>query len=188
MPDLDIIVLTAPSGAGKTTIARRVMQAMPELRFSVSATTRAPRPAETDGVDYHFLSEEEFRTFIEAGKLLEYEEVYPGRLYGTLRAEVEGQAQEQPVLLDVDVKGALNVKRIYDDDALLVFIAPPSLDALKRRLRARGTESVDSLRARLGRAEMEMTAQDRCDVIVVNDDLDRAVQETLQAIRRFLNR
>jgi len=188
MSDLDIIVLTAPSGAGKTTIARRVMDAMPEMQFSVSATTRAPRPSETNGVDYHFLSEEKFRSFIEEGKLLEYEEVYPGRLYGTLRSEVEEKAKNNPVLLDIDVKGALNVKRAYGDDALVVFIAPPSKEELKRRLQERGTESADSLRTRIDRAEMEMQAADRYDVVVINDELDRAVQETLQAIRQFLNR
>ena len=188
MPDLDIIVLTAPSGAGKTSIARGVMEAMPEMQFSVSATTRPRRPSETDGLDYHFLSEEQFRSLIEAGRLLEYEEVYPGRLYGTLRSEVERKAQHHPVLLDIDVKGALNVKRIYGDDALVVFVAPPSMEELGRRLRARGTESDESLRTRLDRAEMEMQVQDQSDVVVVNDELDRAVQETLRAIRQFLNR
>jgi guanylate kinase len=188
MPDLDIIVLTAPSGAGKTTIARGVMREMPDIQFSVSATTRAPRESETDGEDYHFVSEDTFRRLIDKGELLEYEEVYPGRLYGTLREEVETKAAEDPVLLDIDVKGALNVKRLYGDDALVVFIAPPSMDELQRRLAQRGTESEDSLSTRTNRASMEMEARDRCDAVVVNDEVDRAVQETLGVIRQFLNR
>lgn len=188
MPDLDIIVLTAPSGAGKTTIARGVMAQMPDVQFSVSATTREPRDSETDGEDYHFVSEDTFRRLIDEGKLLEYEEVYPGCLYGTLREEVETKAAEHPVLLDIDVKGALNVKRIYGDDALVVFIAPPSMDELQRRLERRGTESEDSLSTRTERASMEMEARDRCDAVVINDEVDRAVQETLGVIRRFINR
>ncbi len=188
MPERDIIVLTAPSGAGKTTIARGVMQAMPEVEFSVSATTRKPRPRETDGEDYHFVPEAAFRRLIEDGELLEYEEVYPGQFYGTLRREVEERASDHPVLLDIDVKGALNVKRLYGDDALVVFIAPPSMDELERRLKQRGTESEDSLSTRTERASMEMAARDRCDAVVVNDEVDRAVQETLGVIRRFINR
>lgn len=182
-----IIVLTAPSGAGKSTVAERVMKAMPEIEFSVSATTRPPRPEETPGKDYHFLSEEEFRKRIDAGDLLEYEEVYPGRLYGTLRSEVEQKAEHAPVLLVVDVKGAQNIKRIYGDDALLLFVAPPSKETLAHRLRKRGTESEKSYRERIDRAEMEMKVADDCDDIVVNDDLDEAVMETLDAIRQFLN-
>lgn len=188
MPDLDIIVLTAPSGAGKTTIAHRVMAALPQVQFSVSATTRPPRPSETEGEDYHFVSRDEFQHLIENGELLEYEEVYSGDLYGTLRDEVETKAANQPVLLDIDVKGALNVKRIYGADALVVFIAPPSMNELRRRLTSRGTESADSLAKRLRRAAMEMEMQDRCDAVVVNDDLERATRETLAIIRRFLNR
>jgi guanylate kinase len=188
MSSLDIIVLTAPSGAGKTTIARHVMEAMPEVEFSVSATTRAPRPSETDGEDYHFLSEERFHALADEGELLEYEEVYPGDYYGTLRSEVEDKAASRPVLLDIDVRGALNVKRIYGDDALVIFVAPPSMAELRRRLAKRGTESDDSFRSRIARAEMEMEKQDQCDAVVINDELDRAVQETLGIVRQFLNR
>jgi guanylate kinase len=186
MPDQNVIVLTAPSGAGKTTIAHRVLEAMPDLQFSVSATTRAARPDETNGADYHFLSTEEFERRIEAGDLLEYEEVYPGQFYGTLRSEIEDRAAEGPVLLDIDVNGARNVKRLYGDDALVLFIAPPSINELQRRLEGRGTEDRDSLRDRLNRAERELETADACDAVVVNDDLDTAVEETLTRIRQFL--
>ena len=187
MLDRNIVVLTAPSGAGKTTIAHRVLEAMPDMQFSVSATTRAARPDETDGVDYHFLSPEEFRARIDTGDLLEYEEVYPDQFYGTLRSEVEDQADDGPVLLDIDVKGALNVKRIFGDDALILFVAPPSLDELQRRLEGRGTEDRESLQDRLDRVEQEMDRADDCDAVVVNDDLDPAVEETLTRIRQFLS-
>lgn len=188
MSDRHVIVLTAPSGAGKTTIAHRVMEALPEIQFSVSATTRPPRPDETHGEDYYFVSEADFREYIDEGKLLEYEEVYPGQFYGTLRSEVEQASEEAPVLLDIDVKGALNVKRIFGDEALLIFIAPPSMNTLADRLRGRGTEEDPALQTRLDRAEMEMEAAERCDRVVVNDELGEAVTETLKAIRQFLNR
>ena len=186
MPNQNIVVLTAPSGAGKTTIAHRVLEAMPAMKFSVSATTRSPRPDETDGEDYHFLTPEEFRARIEAGGLLEYEEVYPDQFYGTLRSEVENRSEDGPVLLDIDVNGALNVKRSFGDEALVLFIAPPSLDELKRRLKGRGTENRESLQDRLDRVEQEMEKADDCDAVVVNDELDVAVEETLTRIRRFL--
>ncbi len=186
-PQPRIIVLTAPSGAGKTTIARRVMAAMPWLRFSVSATTRPPRAGETDGADYHFLSEEEFRARLAAGELLEHEEVYPGRFYGTLKSEVARVTPEAPVLLDIDVKGARAIQRIAGREALVLFIAPPSLHVLEERLRARATETPESLRTRLDRARMEIAAADQFDAVVVNDELEDAVEETLQAIRRFLS-
>jgi len=186
MPNQNVVVLTAPSGAGKTTIAHRVLEAMPEMQFSVSATTREARPDETDGEDYHFLSTEEFERRIEAGDLLEYEEVYPGQFYGTLQSEVENRAAENPVLLDIDVQGARNVKRIYEEDALVLFIAPPSVDELHRRLKGRDTEDPKSLQNRLDRAERELASADACDAVVVNDDLDEAVEETLTRIRQFL--
>lgn len=182
-----VVVLTAPSGAGKTTIARRVMGTLPTLRFSVSATTRPARAGEADGVHYHFLSEEAFRQRIADGALLEYEEVYPGTFYGTLRAEVDRATPAEPVLLDIDVKGAGTVKHLFGDDALVLFVAPPSAEVLEARLRGRDTETEDSLTSRLDRARMELAMADRFDAVVVNDDLETAVSETLERIRRFLS-
>jgi guanylate kinase len=187
MPDQNVVVLTAPSGAGKTTIAHRVLDEMPEMQFSVSATTRAARPDETDGEDYHFLSTEEFENRIENGDLLEYEEVYPGQFYGTLRSEIETKAKGGPVLLDIDVEGALNVKKAFGDDALVIFVAPPSKEELRDRLKGRGTEDPETLARRLDRADRELDKRDAFDAVVVNDDLDTAVEETLSRIRQFLN-
>ncbi|PSR01437.1 MAG: guanylate kinase [Bacteroidetes bacterium QS_8_68_28] len=178
-----IIVLTAPSGAGKTTIARRVLREMPEMRFSVSATTRAPRPGEEDGTHYHFISEEDFRRCITEGALVEYEEVYPDQFYGTLHSELE--RGDAPVLLDIDVKGATSVKEAFGERALVLFIRPPSLEALARRLEGRGTEAEEDLDKRLERAEMELARADACDAVVVNDDLTEAVEETLRHVRSF---
>lgn len=181
-----VIVLTAPSGSGKTTIARRVMEVLPQITFSVSATTRAPREGEVDGRDYHFLSENEFRGKIDAGELIEYEEVYPGRYYGTPRTAIEGTPADPPVLLDIDVKGAANVEKMMGDTALTLFIRPPSLEELERRLRGRGTEDEDTLRERLERARLELGYEDQCDHVIVNDKLEDAVAETLCLIRDFL--
>jgi guanylate kinase len=187
MSDRKIIVLTAPSGAGKTTIARRVMQDLPQLSFSVSATTRDARPGETHGEDYFFLSDDEFEAFVDEGEVLEYEEVYPGQYYGTLKSEVADKAENGGVLLDIDVRGAQSVKNAFDGDAFVIFIAPPSMDELRRRLQERGTETNRAMQERLERAEMEMDQADTFDAVVVNDVLDRAVQETLQEIRQFLS-
>lgn len=184
---MKLIILTAPSGAGKTTIARRVMQEIPRLTFSVSATTRPKRNGEVHGKDYYFLTEDEFKSRIEAGEFLEFEEVYPGRFYGTLQEQVERQAEDHPVVLDIDVKGAEKVKRMYGDDVLAIFIRPPSLQVLADRLQGRETETEEDLAQRIERARMELQYADRFDVEVVNDDLEEAVDETLEYIRSFIN-
>ena len=182
-----VIALTAPSGAGKTTIARRLLAERDDLRFSVSATTRPPREGEVDGVHYHFVSADRFREMIAGGELLEYEEVYPDRFYGTLVGEVERVMESQSVLLDVDVKGALRVKKLFGDQALTLFVAPPSIEELGERLRARGTETDETLAVRLTRAEEELTYSERFDAVIVNDDLEAAVLETSRRVAAFLS-
>ncbi len=181
-----IIVLTAPSGAGKSSIARRILAAIPAVRFSVSATTRAPREHETDGIHYHFLSATEFDARIEGDEFVEFEEVYPGLRYGTLVAEVGSATREAPVLLDIDVKGALRVKELFGADVMAIFVAPPSVEELAERLLARGTESEAAVRMRLDRARLEMTWRDSFDHVVVNDDLERASAEAITLVSRFL--
>ena len=187
---MKFVVLTAPSGAGKTTIARRVLAGEPRVRFSVSATTRAPRARETHGVDYFFLSEAEFRARVAAGDFVEYEEVYPGRLYGTLRPEMERIAQETAdgaALLDLDVNGALRMKQLYTGQALTIFVAPPSLQTLALRLQSRGTETEATLATRLERAKLEIGYATEFDHIVLNDDLEAAVAETIGLVHAFLD-
>lgn len=187
MSEPRIIVLTAPSGSGKSTIARRLVEAVPRLRFAVSATTRAPREHEQDGIDYYFITTERFTGLLDHGAFVEHEEVYPGLLYGTLYSEIERATSEQPVLLDIDVRGAENVKRIYGDDALILFIRPPSLEVLEKRLVLRGTESTDALRARLDRARSELAYETSFDRVVLNDRLDDAITETIDSVRSFLS-
>ncbi|MEM8483968.1 MAG: guanylate kinase [Bacteroidota bacterium] len=180
------IVLTAPSGSGKSTIARHLEEAISGLRFSVSATTRPPREGEADGVHYHFLSEENFRKAIDAGEFLEYEEVYPGRFYGTLFEEIKRIDEEGPVLLDIDVNGAMRMKSFAGNSALVLFIHPMSIEELSKRLQNRGTESPDWLAERIKRAEMELTFAEKCDHVIYNDVLEDAVTETLQVVNQFL--
>jgi guanylate kinase len=183
-----IIVLAAPSGSGKTSIAARLLGDRTDLRFSVSATTRSPRGKERPGKDYHFISVDDFKRLISENAFAEYEEVYPGRFYGTLRAEIDGATPEAPVLLDVDVRGALSIKDLYGEEALLLFIKPPSLEVLEERLRKRGTETPESLTQRINKAAYELSYESRFDRVVVNDDLERAGNETLEAVRAFLRR
>lgn len=181
-----IIIVAAPSGSGKSSLAAKLMAELPQIRFSVSATTRAPRGEEKDSEAYHFLSEEAFRSAIDEDRLLEYEEVYPGRFYGTLRSEVDQSTASRPVLLDVDVVGALNVKKQYGAQCLAVFVRAPSMDVLEARLRGRGTEDEASLKARLDKAAFEMSYESSFDQSVVNDDLDVAADELIGLTRSFL--
>lgn len=183
-----IIVLTAPSGAGKTSIAKALLKRIDGLRFSVSATTRAARGNEQDGIDYHFLTREAFEDAVAQKAFAEYEEVYPGKWYGTPYAEIDRATPEEPMLLDIDVHGALRVKEKYGSDVQAIFVVPPSLAVLTERLRARGTETEEALTIRLDRVRYELSYADRFDVRVVNDDLKRASDEVTRLTNQFLGR
>lgn len=184
-----IIVLSAPSGCGKSTIIHRLLEgegALP-LEFSVSATNRAPRTGETDGVSYHFMSTEDFRDAVAAGRFIEWEEVYPGRYYGTLRSEIDNKiAAGRDVVLDIDVKGALNVKRIYGDKAVTIFILPPDVEELRRRLVGRATDSPEVIEQRVAKADYELGFAPQFDFRVVNEDLDEAVDEARRIITQHI--
>lgn len=183
-----LIIFSAPSGAGKSTIIRYLLQQPLNLSFSVSATSRPPRGTERDGVEYFFLTPEEFRRRIAAGDFLEYEEVYRDCFYGTLKSQVEKQLQAgQNVVLDVDVAGGCNIKKLYGGRALSVFIQPPSVEELRRRLAARGTDSPQAVESRLAKAAYELGFATRFDRIIVNDRLEQAQAETLQTVTQFLN-
>ena len=187
-----IIVIAAPSGCGKSTIIKALFDeenaSELDLRFSISATTREPRPGEKEGVNYYFMTEEAFRDAIVEGGFIEYEEVYPGRFYGTLRNEVDRIIGEgHNVLLDIDVNGALGVKKIYGERALTIFVRPPSVDELRRRLEARGTETPDVIDQRIDRAEYELSRSPMFDRVVVNDELDEAVRQTRNLVDGFVS-
>ncbi|MGI6218310.1 MAG: guanylate kinase [Bacteroidaceae bacterium] len=183
-----LIVFSAPSGSGKSTIINYLMQQEGlNLAFSISCTSRPPRGTERDGVEYFFVSPEEFRKKVENGEFIEYEEVYKDRFYGTLRSQVEKQlAAGENVVFDIDVAGGCNIKKQYGDRAFLLFIMPPSLQELRRRLEQRGTDSPAVIEDRLAKAEYELGFRDRYDAVVVNDDLARAEAEALEKIRSFL--
>jgi guanylate kinase len=184
-----LIIFSAPSGSGKSTIVQWLMQEHPELKlyFSISCTSRAPRGTEQNGVEYFFLSPEEFRNKIAKNEFLEYEEVYENRFYGTLKQQVENQREAgQNVVFDVDVKGGVNIKKYYGDEALSLFIQPPSVDELRRRLEGRATDTPEAIAERLAKAEYEMTFAPQFDRVIVNDDLETAKQETLRIVKDFL--
>ena len=184
-----LIIFSAPSGSGKTTLVRYIMAHLPRLSFSVSATSRLPRPGEKNGVDYYFISADEFKQKIKEDAFVEWEEVYEDQFYGTLRSEVEKiRARGDSVAFDVDVKGGLNIKKIYGADALALFVKPPSLAVLEERLRHRSTESEESLRKRLDRAAYELSFEKLFDKVLVNDDLEKARKDALETVRDFIDK
>ncbi len=185
-----LIIFSAPSGTGKSTIISWLMKEHQELRlaFSISCTSRPPRGKEQNGVEYFFLTPEEFRQRIERDEFLEYEEVYQDRYYGTLKSQVESQLEAgQNVVFDVDVKGGVNIKHFYGSEALSIFIQPPSIGELRRRLEGRGTDTPEVIDQRIARAEFELTFADKFDKIVINDVLDYAKADALEIIQSFLS-
>ena len=185
-----IIVVSAPSGCGKSTIINSILDSgQPELRFSVSATNRRPRPVEVDGVHYHFLTTEEFRDAIAENKFVEWEEVYPGRFYGTLKSEIDRIIDKGGnVILDIDVKGGLNVKRLYGDRVKTIFFLPPSISELRHRLESRGTDAPEIIDERVNKAELEISFADSFDERIINDDLEKAISLTRRTIEDFINK
>ena len=185
-----LIIFSAPSGSGKSTIVRWVMEQHPELNmaFSISCTNRAPRRIEKNGTDYFFISTDEFRRRIRNNEFLEYEEVYKDRFYGTLKSQVENQLEAgQNVVFDVDVKGGISIKKFYGDRALSIFIQPPSINELRKRLVGRGTDAADVIEDRLAKATYEMTFAPQFDNIVINDRLEQAKKEIYALVKRFLD-
>lgn len=184
-----LIIFSAPSGSGKSTIINYLMRQGLNLSFSISATSRPPRGTERDGVEYFFLSPDEFKKRIANGDFLEYEEVYTDRFYGTLKSQVEKQlAAGDNVVFDVDVKGGCRIKDMYGDRALSMFIQPPSIEALRQRLEGRGTDSPEVIADRLARAAYELTFAPKFDTVVINDDLEKAEAEALAKLKAFLNK
>lgn len=184
-----LIIFSAPSGSGKSTIINYLLQQNLNLAFSISATSRPPRGTEKHGVEYFFLSPEEFRQRIANDEFLEYEEVYTDRFYGTLKEQVEKQlAAGQNVIFDVDVVGGCNIKKFYGERALSVFIQPPSVEELRKRLNGRGTDTPEVIESRIAKAEYELGFAKKFDVVVVNDDLDKAQAEALATIQEFLKK
>ena len=183
-----VIIFSAPSGSGKTTIVRELLKRFPQFEFSVSATSRAPRGCERHGCDYHFMTHEEFMRAVAENRFVEWEEVYQGTCYGTLRSEVERiWAKGNIIVFDVDVIGGINLKRIFGADACSVFIMPPSIEELERRLELRGTDAPEVIAKRVAKAEFELTKAPEFDHVVVNDVLDTAVAEVERIVRDFLS-
>ena len=186
-PKGKMLIFTAPSGAGKTTIVRHLLRHFGELAFSVSATNRPIRPGEEDGVSYYFLSDEEFKQKIADGEFVEYEEVYPGRFYGTLKSEIDRcWKMGKVVVFDIEVKGATNIKNMYPEEALAVFVNPPSKEELFQRLRDRSTETPEQLEVRMERAAMELEYVDKFDRVLLNDDLQTALAEAELLVKEHI--
>jgi len=183
-----LIIFSAPSGAGKTTIVRHLLNKDLNLEFSISATSRGKRHTETDGKDYYFLTPDEFRKKIENNEFLEWEEVYVGTYYGTLKSEVDRiRDKGQNVIFDVDVVGGCNIKKFYGNEALAVFVQPPSVTELRNRLILRSTDTPEVIEKRVAKAEYELTFSDQFDVIVVNEDIEKAFEESEMCIREFIS-
>tara|TARA_B100000900_G_scaffold357216_1_gene327374 strand:- start:1626 stop:2201 length:576 start_codon:yes stop_codon:yes gene_type:complete len=183
------VIFSAPSGAGKTTLVRHLLDQGLPLEFSISACSRSPRANEQDGKDYHFLSPADFKEKIATDAFLEWEEVYKDMFYGTLKSEVERIWKTgKQVLFDVDVVGGINIKKHFGEQALSVFVAPPSIKELKNRLELRGTETTESLQKRLSKAEAEIAQQDAFDIVIVNDNLDAVRKEVMKKVCDFLNK
>ena len=184
-----LVIFSAPSGSGKSTIIQSLLNRDLNLSFSISATSRAPRGTEKNGVEYYFISPEEFRQRIANGEFLEYEEVYAGKFYGTLKSEVERILDSgRNVIFDVDVVGGLNIKKYYGDQALALFIQPPSIEELEKRLKHRATDAPEVIASRVAKAEYELSFAPRFDHIIVNDILEKAQEGAYQTIRQFLDK
>lgn len=183
-----LVIISAPSGCGKSTIIGDIMdRGALDLQFSVSATNRKPRPGEVDGVNYHFLSDQQFKDLIAEGAFVEYEQVYPGRYYGTLRSEIQDRVNAgHNVILDIDVKGGVNVKKQFGDDAMSIFIAPPSISELRWRLKTRGSDTDEEIEQRVGRAAYELSFQKEYDHVVVNDVLPEAIAKIEGLMKDYL--
>ena len=183
-----LIIFSAPSGSGKSTIINFLLKQNLNLYFSISATSRPPRGTEQNGVEYFFLTPEEFKQHIANNDFLEYEEVYPNRFYGTLKTQVEKQLSAgQNIIFDVDVVGGCNIKKFYGDRALSLFIQPPSIDELRNRLQKRGTDSPEIIENRVAKAEFELTFANKFDAVIINDNLEEAEIKALQIVQTFFN-
>lgn len=183
-----IIIITAPSGAGKTSITRQLMKHFPQLAFSISAATRNPRAYEKDGVDYHFMSTEAFQQKIHEDAFMEWEMVYEGNYYGTLKSEMKRIWNNGQIpVLDIDVKGAIHIQDLYPKQILTIFIEPPSIEELKRRLESRGTETADSLQARISKASYEISFKHSFQHVIVNDNLEKAITEAIAIVGAFID-
>ena len=184
-----MIIVSAPSGAGKTTIVKHLLHTFPQLGFSISATSRKLRPGETNGREYYFVDAEEFKTMIDTGKLLEWQEVYPGSYYGTQVSEIERIATYGQIpVFDVDVVGGCNIKKFYGERALSIFIQPPSIEELKKRLINRGTDTPETIQDRVAKAQYELGFAPKFDKVIINDHLEDAEREALQILKTFLHK